>query len=530
MIKSTTILAINLKTQTLFNTQLTMLSMRKPVITFLLTIATTISYSILNPIHAASPEVERVKRAAVKIHATINRPDYFTPWSMLNSKQTSGSGSIISGKETKRILTNAHVVADASFIQVQRHADPKKYQAKVAFISHETDLAILTVDDQDFFKDSITLPIGKLPDTQESVHVFGFPQGGTTLSVTKGVLSRVEHQSFAHGDGYFLAGQIDAAINPGNSGGPVIINQKIVGVVMQANFGSSSENQGYFVPPSVINHVLEDIEDGNYDGFRSLGFDAQTMESPSLRKYYGLSNKQTGVIVTYIAEGSPAKDLLMPNDVILKIGKYDIADDSTIVFRDDQRTHYKYALDQYHFDEVVPITIVRDGKEQTIKLNGISSIENSSLVRNQAFDELPDYYIYGGVVFVPLNMNLIQRWGTNWHKKAPLSLLKQRYENPSLERTESVVAINVLPAEVNLGFHDWSNWVIDTVNDEKIKNFDHLVKLLDKHSEPFMRIGDEDGYQMILDHQQAIDSRDMVLQRYRVPNYHSKSVSKILSK
>ncbi len=503
--------------------------MKNSIKKLFLFITVAILYSLMNPLYAATPEVERVKRAAVKIHATINRPDYFTPWSMLNSKQTSGSGSIISGDDSKRILTNAHVVADASFIQVQRHADPKKYQAKVAFVSHETDLAILTVEDQDFFKNSITLSIGKLPDTQDSVHVFGFPQGGSTLSVTKGVLSRVEHQSFAHGDGYFLAGQIDAAINPGNSGGPVIVDQKIVGVVMQANFGSSSENQGYFVPPSIINHVLEDIEDGSYDGFRSLGFEAQTMESPSLREFYGLSNKQTGVIVTYIAKGSPAKGSLKPNDVILKIGDYDIADDSTIVFRDDQRTHYKYALDQYHFDEIVPITIVRDGKEQTIQLEGVSTIKNSSLVRSQTFDELPDYYIYGGVVFVPLNMNLIQRWGSNWHKKAPLGLLRQRYEKPSLERTEAVVAINVLPAEVNLGFHDWSNWVIDTVNDEKIKDFDHLVKLLDNNSEPFMRIGDDDGYQMILDHDKAIASRDLVLQRYRVPNHHSKSVSKILS-
>lgn len=471
---------------------------------------------------AASPQVERVKRAVVKIHTTINSPDYFTPWSMLNSKQINGSGSIINGpKKSRQILTNAHVVADASFIQVQRQADPKKYPAKVAFVSHETDLAILTVEDSGFFKNSIALKIGKLPDTQETVRAFGFPQGGNTLSVTKGVLSRVEHQSYAHGDGYFLAGQIDAAINPGNSGGPVIVNQQIVGVVMQANFGSASENQGYFVPPSIIKHVLKDIEDNEYDGFRAIGFNAQTMESPSLRAYYGLKENQNGVIISEIAEGSPAQDVLKPNDVILKIGDFDIADDSTIIFRQDQRTHYKYALDQYHYNEPVPLTIVRDGVVQNIKITGTPSIENSSLVRDQRFDELPEYYIYGGVVFVPLNMNLIQRWGANWHKKAPISFLQRRYDVPKKDRTEAVVALSVLPAEVNLGYHDWSNWIVDNINDVKVKDFKHLVELVDSNKQDFLKIEDDNGYKMVFNHEQAINSRDTILKRYRVPSYRS---------
>lgn len=462
--------------------------------------------------------IDKVKQAVVKIYTTINAPDYFTPWTVLNSEQSSGSGSIIA---EQRILTNAHVVADASYIQVQRQNDPNKFRARVEFIAHETDLAILTVEDPTFFKGSTPLKIGKLPETQETVRTFGFPRGGNTLSVTKGVLSRVEHQQYAHSSGYFLAGQIDAAINPGNSGGPVIVDGKIVGVVMQANFSENTENQGYFVPPSVVKHVLTDIKDGSYDGFRPTGISTQSMDSPALKSRYKLSEEQTGVLVTRVADNSPAKGQVSAGDVILKIDGFDISDNGTIIFRGDQRTHFKYALDQYHYDDPIELQVLRNGEEKDIKITALSQAKNQTLVREERFDELPEYYIYGGVVFVPLSMNLIQRWGPSWHKKAPIRFLQQRFEASSKKREEVVVAITVLPARVNLGFHDWNNWIVDSVNGEPIVNFAHLAKTLDSNQNEHVVLNDKDGYQMVIDHKMAIDTRDQVLQRYRIPSHHS---------
>ena len=186
--------------------------------------------------------------------------------------------------DSNRILTNAHVIANASYVQAQRHNDPQRFQARVLFVSHEADLALITVDDEEFYTDLKPLTIGDLPNLRDEVSVFGYPVGGQSLSVTQGVLSRVEHQVYAHASSYLLAGQLDAAINPGNSGGPVIVNQQIVGIVMQSNTGGRAENLGYFIPPSVIRHVLEDSEDGAWDGFPDLGFRTQTLESPSARR------------------------------------------------------------------------------------------------------------------------------------------------------------------------------------------------------------------------------------------------------
>ncbi|MDD4363752.1 MAG: serine protease [Atribacterota bacterium] len=209
-------------------------------------------------------EGEDIREAIVKVYTVSNSPDYYNPWSMQGPRSSSGSGCII---ENNLILTNAHVVSNQTFLQVRKYGDTKRYNAQVVAVSHLTDLALLTVDDPDFFLNEPELSLGELPEIQQEVLVYGFPMGGDMLSITKGVISRIEHQPYVHSSTIFLAGQIDAAINPGNSGGPVIIDNKIVGVVMAGI--PSAQNIGYMVPVPVIKHFFQDLEDRRYDGYPS---------------------------------------------------------------------------------------------------------------------------------------------------------------------------------------------------------------------------------------------------------------------
>ncbi|MGD9208724.1 MAG: trypsin-like peptidase domain-containing protein, partial [Syntrophobacterales bacterium] len=84
-----------------------------------------------------------VKNSVVKIYTVYNTYDYDRPWQMKGQDSCSGSGTIIDGK---RILTNAHVVADHTFIQVRRAGDAKRYTAEVEVVAHSCDLAILKVN------------------------------------------------------------------------------------------------------------------------------------------------------------------------------------------------------------------------------------------------------------------------------------------------------------------------------------------------------------------------------------------------
>jgi len=234
------------------------------------------------------------KEAVVKIYTMYNRYNYYNPWQMWGQQRRSGSGSIIAGR---RILTNAHVVGDQTFIQVKRAGKAKKYTAEVEIVAHECDLAILRVKDDSFFSGVEPLEIGALVEARDRVAVYGFPEGGDELAITEGVVSRVEHRKYTHSNANLLTCQIDAAINPSSSGGPVIKDDKIVGVAFQAGRG---ENIGYMVPVPVINHFLKDIEDGKYGGTPGLGISWQKMENPDLRLKFNMAAEQSGVLVNKI--------------------------------------------------------------------------------------------------------------------------------------------------------------------------------------------------------------------------------------
>ncbi len=75
------------------------------------------------------------------------------------------------------------------------------------------DLALITTEDKEFFRNTTPLKIGKLPETEDEISVLGYPMGGKTLSVTAGVVSRIEHQRYVHSAERLLAIQVDAAIN-----------------------------------------------------------------------------------------------------------------------------------------------------------------------------------------------------------------------------------------------------------------------------------------------------------------------------
>ena len=467
---------------------------------------------------AQNTEIRAIEDSVIKIYTTQSAPDYFTPWRLLTPRQSSGSGSVISGNQ---ILTNAHVVANASYVQAQKHNDPQRYLARVTFISHEADLALITVDEPGFFSDLKALSIGDLPAPLQEVSVYGYPIGGKSLSITKGILSRVEQQTYAHAGAYLLAGQIDAAINPGNSGGPVIVDQQIVGVVMQANSGGRAENLGYFVPPSMIRHVLVDSEDGKYDGFPDLGFRTQTLDSPSAKKAYGLSDEQNGVLVIKVFDDAPAQGKLLENDVILKIDDFDIAEDGSIRLSEDVLTDYKHAIDLHHVGDSVSITYARKGEIHSTSLEAREALDSYSLVTGEQFDKIPEYYIYGGILFVPLNMNLIKRWGNDWSRTAPVSLLQARNEWSSPERRQLVVALQVMAADVNLGYHDWRNWIVDYVNDEPVRDFQHFADLIKNNSNDNVVMENKNGYQLVVNHEEAIASEAEILARYRIPAAHS---------
>ena len=448
---------------------------------------------------------ESVKDSIVKIYTVSKIPNYSTPWNS-NIKRSHGSGTIIEGN---RILTNAHVVANETFIEVKRHGQTRRYEVEVEFISHQADLAILKVKDESFFKGTKSLELGTLPEVRQEITVYGFPMGGNSLSVSTGIVSRIEHNRYAHSREIFLAIQIDAAVNPGNSGGPAISDDKIVGVVMQQI--SKSQNIGYLVPTEIIEHFLTDIKDGKYDGFAHIGIGTQKMENEALRSVYKMDKNMSGVMVMDISEKSSAFDILKPDDVLLSIDGHSIENDGTVEFLEQQFTSYKYYIDKKQLGESVTFGVLREAKIMKLKVKLTNIADDNLLVNTLEHNVMPRYFIYDGYVFTPLTRNLIVR-----SRSSLLSLREAASKWATNEKEEVVILLKVLADKTNRGDHNFSLWIVDMLNSKKFKNFDEFKSIIENFKGKYLILKNEDGIKIAIDRDKALKVEKNILKRYSI--------------
>ncbi len=454
-----------------------------------------------------------VSDAVVKVFVTANPVDFSKPWQTLGSQASTGSGGVIAGN---RILTNAHVVADHTFIQVRKQSSPKKYTARLLAIGHDCDLALLTVDDPEFFSDLQPLSLGGLPQLQDSVLVIGFPLGGDKLSITKGVVSRIEIIPYAQSGKRLLGVQIDAAINPGNSGGPVVQDGKLVGVAMQAI--ANSQNIGFMIPTNVIAHFLKDVADGSYNGFPFLGIEYDNTENPALQQFYKIPQKNEGVVISRALPFSPADQVLKEGDVLMEIDGVKIEADATIQFRSNERLDFSYLVTEKQIGEIAELLILREGKILKVP---VTFTDFKGLVPPPNSYSKPPYYIYGGLVFTVLSMDLLQTWGKNWWETAPLGYLDYAFGKARLNyprKKEIVVLLNILPDDLSVGYFDVNHEVIKNVNGKEFVSFSDFVSLLENETGEFIRFETDFGQKIIIATDKIQDITKEILMRNNIPD------------
>ena len=457
--------------------------------------------------------------SVVKIFATRNTIDYVNPWQSRGVQEITGSGCIIQGN---RILTNAHVVNQNTFIQVRRESSQKKYIAKVETVGNDCDLAILRVEDPEFFKGVSPLEIGELPNLQDTVTVIGFPMGGDKLSITQGVVSRMEGMDYINSNQRLLGVQIDAAINPGNSGGPAINNGKIVGIVMQGI--SSSQNIGYIIPAPIINHFLNDLKGGQYAGFPYLGIHFSNTENKTLRKYYDIADDTGGVLVNNVLSFSSADGFLKEGDIILEVNGVAIGDDGTFAFRDNERLDMVHLINMQKIGETAVLKIRRKGKMSIVKVP-LKPISN--LVKIANYSEKPSFCIYGGLIFTILSTDLINLLGAN-DNLPPLSFIYYNMGLGSLNekrKREIVVLLKVLPDEINIGYHGRSFEIITKVNGKEFDSFKQFVELIENTQGENIVFEDEYKDKIILSCKDIDKITQDIIRRNNIPSQFSDDVA-----
>lgn len=271
-----------------------------------------------------------------------------------------GSGFIISADGF--IVTNKHVIADASAEYSVILSDGRRFDAKIIASDPLMDLAFLKINAQDlpvvWLGDSDKLSIG------QTVIAIGYSLSEYQNSVTKGIISGTKRRINAQGETIDQAIQTDAAINPGNSGGPLI---NLRGEVIGINTAINLEGQliGFAIPINSAKKAIESIKTTGriirpWLGVRYLPLNAVISKANNLPVDFGaLIVKGAAPTDFAVVPGSPAdKAGLKENDIILLAGGVKLDDNNSLA----------NVLGKYNVGDFVDLKVLRAGKEIIVKV------------------------------------------------------------------------------------------------------------------------------------------------------------------
>jgi len=285
-------------------------------------------------VNISTTQVIEKPKASNKGRKQYNDPfqDFFdrffdSPDNGPDAERSLGSGVVVDKKGF--ILTNDHVIDEATKIQVELDGDPTHYSAKVIGTDKDTDLAVIKIETD---RELTVAKLGNSDGVQvgDWVLAFGSPFG-LNSTVTAGIVSAKDRSTVGKQFQRFI--QTDAAINPGNSGGPLVnLAGEVIGINTAIYTGSRGfEGVGFALPSNTAITVYNELVSTGKVIRGSIGvtFQEANSNNPVLMKELGAPY---GIVVEDVAPGSPADKVgIKPGDVITRINGQPVHNGSDLV-------------------------------------------------------------------------------------------------------------------------------------------------------------------------------------------------------
>jgi len=245
-----------------------------------------------------------------------------------------------------------------------------------------------------------------------------------------------------------------------------------------------------------------------------------SLQNPAYRRALKMPENDIGARIDHIFDVPTSRELLRVDDVVLKVGDYDVGSDGTIIYQGN-RVFMGVAFSDIQSGEKVPLQIWRSGKQMDLSLP-IYTYTKDKAEGNQ-YDVLPKYFIYGGLVFVPLSRDYLRTLGSGWNdpQNAPLmyELFYRKIESPSTARTEPVVLASVLSHPVNANIGVRAHALVDTINGIRIDKLEDVPKAFESNNgkaQHLLKFQPLDTIEAI-DKSAADEASSEILKTYGVP-------------
>ena len=267
---------------------------------------------------------------------------------------TKGAGSGVIYSEDGYIITNNHVIEDASTIEVTLY-DGSSYDATLVASDEQTDLAVIKIDQ----KGLTPVTIGTMDNLNvgDLVVAIGNPLGTLSGTATEGIISALEREITLDGKTMTLI-QTSASINPGNSGGGLFDQfGNLIGIVVAKSSGSDVEGLGFAIPCDKVSTVVKSlIKNGYVEGRPAAGINVIDLTSAQKAMQYGVSI--TGVYIQDVTGENAKKAGLKAGDLIYYLDDVKITDTSTLL----------NTIQSHQVGDIVEFTVVRDNEIKKIKV------------------------------------------------------------------------------------------------------------------------------------------------------------------
>lgn len=435
------------------------------------------------------PTNHKHDKSVTQIFTEFFVPDYDNPWLGPKSASCSGSGFVVERSGRKYILTNAHVAENATYMQLRLGNSHKKYEAKLVgrLPGYQCDLALLSVADPEFQASIAPVEFGEMVKLQQKITVIGYPMGGTELSISKGIVSRIQVDSYSMSGQRLLQAQVDAAVNPGNSGGPVFSEGKVVGVAFQGYGGH--QGLSYIIPVPIIKHFLDEIlSKKEYRGFPTIPMITEELENANERAYYKMA-KRTGVRITNIDILSDAHGKLKRDDILLAIDGLPISNEGTVDIPGiGNCIDFCHVTQSKFIGDSVTLRVLRknpaNNRTEELDIDVVldTILGDTEKVSVEEHDKMPTYYINSGICFVPLTRNYMNGDGFAFEDMHLVEENCSLPDAPKKSPNEQIIVINtILKCNETQGYEKHIQAIVKEINGKPINNIHDVLQAMGQH-------------------------------------------------
>lgn len=406
------------------------------------------------------------EKSIVRIEVSRKVYDYYQPWNR-RTERSLKTGLVVGDKQ---ILTTCQDMSDYTLVRAQKDGRGIWNNARVVWVDYYANLALLTVEDAAFWNGLTPASlVGNLPTDGTTLQILRWREGkleNRTAEFTQYAVRQSEFSAINH-----VQMEMDSEIQGVGWGEPVVLNSHVVGILSQQRGRACKA-----IPAPFIRAILDARRAGTYRGLGYFHFYWQPAENTDSLEYLRLTGAPRGVLIINVPERLDGlTNVVKPRDILLQVDGFDVDIQGNYLDPDFGRlllenlaTRGKWAGDD------VKLKLWRDGQPLEVTYRLPKYEYAHSVVPFGVYDHPPEYLIVGGLVFQPLSYPYLQRWGSDWDRRAPFRLTYYTPDEATKEQPSIVVLSQVLPDPYNIGYQDQRYLVLQKVNGRPVNNLTEL--------------------------------------------------------